>query len=440
MRHGTHGSQRITRSGAVLLASAVVLTACGDSSHPLGGKPYDAADQVAVSADTEGRGAVDAEKPLEVTATGEEGRITDVLVVDTEGRYVRGELSADGSRWRSTTPLVAGAEYTVKVSTENEDGHAGRTDRTFTTRKAPKEHRLDVTFGPEAGTYGVGQPLTAELSKPVDENAQRRVVERALRVTSTPKVTGSWHWVDGTKLHYRPKEYWPTNAEITVESRLRGVRVRKNLYGAATEKLELKTGDRVEAVADAASLQMTVKRNGEVVNTFPITTGKAGFRTRNGVKVILGRQSFVRMTSTSIGIAPGSSESYDLPVHWATRLTWSGEYVHAAPWSSGSHGYSNVSHGCTGMSTANAEWFFNNVRQGDLVTHVNTEGTDMPAFGNGFGDWNLSWKEWREGSALHNPRNSGDTDEPGDRETAEAPDTSEAAASGGGAGRLRPTA
>ncbi|MBW1601638.1 L,D-transpeptidase family protein [Streptomyces sp. JJ66] len=398
MRHGTYGSKRNAQGCALLVASAIALTACGDSD-PLAKKPYDAADHVAVSAG-EGSKPVPAEKPLEITATGGESRITDVVVTDRAGRQVRGELSADGARWRSTSPLAAEATYTVKVSTEDEDGHRGRTSATFQTRPVPESKQLGVEFGPEAGTYGVGQPITAELTKEVKDPDQRRIVERALVVNSTPEVTGAWHWVDGKKLHYRPKEYWPVNASITVESKLRGLHIRDGLYGAATKALKLTTGDRVEAVADAQSLQMTVKRNGEVVNTFPITTGKAGFRTRNGTKVVLGQQSFVRMRSTSIGIGPGSAEYYDLPVHWATRLTWSGEFVHAAPWSVGSQGYANVSHGCTGMSMANARWFFQNVRPGDLVTHVNTEGTQMPAFGNGFGDWNLSWEEWLEGSAL----------------------------------------
>ncbi|WP_449353488.1 L,D-transpeptidase [Streptomyces shaanxiensis] len=106
------------------------------------------------------------------------------------------------------------------------------------------------------------------------------------------------------------------------------------------------------------------------------------------------------MRGTSIGIAEGSSESYDLPVYYATRVTWSGEYVHAAPWSVGSQGYANVSHGCTGMSTANAEWFFETVHEGDVVKVVNSDGHTMEPFGNGFGDWNLDWKKWREGSAL----------------------------------------
>ena len=109
---------------------------------------------------------------------------------------------------------------------------------------------------------------------------------------------------------------------------------------------------------------MTVLRNGEVINTIPVTTGKPGFSTRNGVKVVLGKEYFVRMRGESIGIAAGSAESYDLPVYYATRVTWSGEYVHAAPWSVGSQGYANVSHGCTGMSTGNAAWFFETVRRG----------------------------------------------------------------------------
>lgn len=288
----------------------------------------------------------------------------------------------------------------MRISTER-SGRPGRSASTFVTRPpSSEEKRLKVTFGPDAGTYGVGQPVTAELSRAVKKPAERRVVEGSLDVRSSPAVTGSWHWVDDKKLHYRPKEYWPANANISVESKLEGLKVRDGLYGGTAKPLKLKTGDRIEAEADASSLTMTVKKNGEVLRNIPITTGKAGFRTRNGTKVVLERESFVRMRSASIGIGEGSSEFYDLPVYWATRLTWSGEYIHGAPWSSDSHGSANVSHGCTGMSADNARWFFNTIRPGDLVTHTNTEGDPMDHFGNGFGDWNLDWAEWQKGSAF----------------------------------------
>ncbi|MGT2532208.1 L,D-transpeptidase [Streptomyces nojiriensis] len=102
----------------------------------------------------------------------------------------------------------------------------------------------------------------------------------------------------------------------------------------------------------------------------------------------------------SVGIKRGTSEFYDLPVQYATRVTWSGEYVHAAPWSVEAQGEENVSHGCTGMSTEDAAWFFETVREGDIVEVVNSGGPLMEPFGNGIGDWNLDWKAWRAGSAL----------------------------------------
>ncbi len=225
-------------------------------------------------------------------------------------------------------------------------------------------------------------------------------MERGLKVDSTPSVTGAWYWVDDKKLHFRPKEYWPAHATVQVRSNLEGIKIGDRLRGDAAKPLTIRTGDRVIAVTDAAAHQLTVHKNGEEIKQIPVTTGKPGFETRNGVKVVLAKERFVRMRSTTVGIAEGSAESYDLDVHFATRVTWSGEYVHAAPWSVGSQGYANVSHGCVGMSTADAEWFFDTVREGDLVEVVNSDGDTMEPFGNGFGDWNLNWDKWREGSAL----------------------------------------
>ncbi|MEU3962241.1 Ig-like domain-containing protein [Streptomyces buecherae] len=386
------------RCALLVTPLAIGAVACaGSPSDPLADKPYDAAEQVAFNGDPHDRQA-DPDQPLEVTAKGGGSRITDVTATDATGRYLRGELTADGKRWRSTAPLAAGAHYTLRVSTENADGRPGR--RTISYDTAPADTLLRVRFGPDSGTYGVGQPVTAELSAPVKNRKDQATVERALRVSSQPAVEGAWHWVDDRSLHYRPRAYWPARATITVRSHLDGIKVAGGLYGGPTKPLTLRTGARIEAVTDAATHRMTVRRDGRTLRTIPVTTGKPGFDTRNGVKVVLAKESFVRMRGTSIGIAEGSSESYDLPVHWATRVTWSGEYVHAAPWSAGSHGAANVSHGCTGMSTANAHWFFDTVRPGDLVRVTGSGGTTMTPFDNGFGDWNLPWDKWRQGSAL----------------------------------------
>lgn len=386
----------------ILVPLAVGLTACSEDGSPFAAAPYDASGQVAVNIGDDG-GSVDHRKPLEITTTGDEGRITDVIASDGAGRRIPGDLSADGSRWRSTGPLAAGVSYTVTVSTEKGGGAPGSRTVRFETKPADGR-RLGVTFGPEKGTYGVGQPVVAQLSHRVRNQAERRTVEQGLVVHSTPRVEGAWHWADSKTLHYRPKEYWPTQATITVRSGLQGVGIRDGLRGSDSKELTLRTGDRVEALVDMSAHTMTVRKNGKRLRTLPVTTGKPGFHTRNGIKVVLGKQPFIRMQGTSIGIPEGSSESYDLPVHWNTQVTRSGEFVHAAPWSAGSQGSANVSHGCTGMSTENARWFYSLVRRGDLVKYVNGEGEQMADFGNGFGDWNLSWPKWREGSALLNKK------------------------------------
>jgi lipoprotein-anchoring transpeptidase ErfK/SrfK len=387
---------RTAVSTALIVALGAGVTACGSDGHPLSAKPYDAAEDVSFNISVDDGKKADPDKPLEITAEDSDGRITDVTAMDAAGRYVAGELSADGSRWHTTSPLAAGVHYRVRVSTEDEDGAPGRKVVDFDTGTPTTKKRLDVTFGPDKGTYGVGQPVTAELSLPVKDKAARAVVERSLKVDSRPAVEGAWHWVDDKKLHYRPKEYWPAQATVTAHSNLAGIKVAERLWGGKAKPLTLTTGDRVEAVTDASAHSMTVYRNGEAIKSIPVTTGKPGYDTRNGVKVVLGKEGTVRMTSASIG----SSDFYDLIVHNSVRLTNSGEYVHAAPWSTGSQGYANVSHGCTGMSSANAEWFYENIRAGDIVQVVNSSGDMMAPFGNGFGDWNLDWKKWRTGSAL----------------------------------------
>ncbi|MEV4440754.1 Ig-like domain-containing protein [Streptomyces sp. NPDC049577] len=407
MSHSPRG-RKVTFGLLVSVTLAALATSCGGPDNPLADKPYDATGQVALVGPREGEKA-DPSKPLEVRAKGGD-RITDVTATDAAGRYLKGELAEDGSSWHSTAALAAGAHYTVRVSTEDEDGDQGRRTIGFDTR--PMDRLLRVTFGPQSGTYGVGQPVTAELSQPLTDPAARAVVERALRVDSNPPVRGVWHWVDNRTLHYRPQEYWPAHATIDVSTNLNGIKIAGGVYGGPSKPVRLTTGDRVEAVTDASAHSMTVYKNGKEIRSIPVTTGKPGYDTRNGVKVILGQESFVRMRGTTIGIAEGSADSYDLPVYWATRVTWSGEYVHAAPWSEGSQGWDNVSHGCTGMSTENAKWFFDNVRVGDIVKVVNSAGATMTPFDNGFGDWNMAWDKWRQGSALASGKREGSA--PGD--------------------------
>ena len=391
------------------LAAAAVLTAplalCGCSGGSgTGGAafgpetPVDAASMVSVS--TAGQTSVDPGVPLVVTAS--KGTLTDVTVTAANGRMVGGAVSADDRSWKSTTPLGAGQHYTVRVSADDGDGGRGTTVELFSTKPATKT--LTVTLAPGNKTvYGVGEPITASLNLPVKDKAARQAVERGLTVSSTPSVLGGWYWVDDKTLHFRPQGYWPAHAQISASFDLQGGQIGNGVYGGAPSSIAFSTGDALLGLTNAGTDYMTVYRNGKVLRKIPVTTGKPGFSTRNGIKVVLEQAQTVFMNSSTVGIAAGSSNAYAMNVYWDTRVTWSGEYVHAAPWSEGSQGVANVSHGCTGMSTENARWFYNTFHVGDLVQVINSQGHEMEPFGNGFGDWNLSWSTWQKGSALGKP-------------------------------------
>ncbi|MBD0742283.1 Ig-like domain-containing protein [Streptomyces sp. CBMA152] len=403
--------------GGALLAALLgqVVTACGGAQGVPRAEPRHGELRISIHGHSEGQ-RVDPGRPLEVTARGSGGRMTDVTVVDTFGRRLAGRLDADGTHWRAATALAAATHYTVHVATED-DGEA-MARRTLQFETSPAGRVLSVRFGPGPGTYGVGQPITAKLGTPVRGARLRALVEGALKVESSPAAEGAWHWVDDTTLHYRPRTYWPAHAVIQVRDELNGAPIADDLYGGETPPLVITTGARIEAVVDAAAHSMTVRRDGTTVKTVPVTTGRPGFGTRNGVKVVLGREYVARMRGASVGIPPDSPDAYDQSVRYAVRITLSGEYLHAAPWSQGSQGHANVSHGCVGMGTRDAAWFFRTVREGDIVRVIHSHGKKMPAFGNGFGDWNLSWNQWRRGSALS------------ERPTADPQPT--------GSGRLRP--
>ena len=92
---------------------------------------------------------------------------------------------------------------------------------------------------------------------------------------------------------------------------------------------------------------------------------------------------------------------YVTPIDFAQRLTWSGQYIHSAPWSVGSQGRTNVSHGCVNVSPSNARWLFDKTLIGDPVIVRGT--SDKLASGNGWTAWDMSWEDFIKGSALPVP-------------------------------------
>jgi lipoprotein-anchoring transpeptidase ErfK/SrfK len=102
--------------------------------------------------------------------------------------------------------------------------------------------------------------------------------------------------------------------------------------------------------------------------------------------------------SSTYGVPADSPDGYKTKVSWTQRLTWGGQYIHAAPWSEAQQGHENVSHGCANISTANADWLWHQTHLGDPVIVKGTEhGLD---WGDGWTDWNVSFEEYVKGSAV----------------------------------------
>ena len=187
---------------------------------------------------------------------------------------------------------------------------------------------------------------------------------------------------------------------MSVDLDINSVSAGNGIYGQENREIDFQVGDAHIYKVDMDSHQMRVLSNGELLRTIPITTGEEpAFTTRTGVKVIMEKFREKRMNSETVGIGRSNPEYYNIDdVEYAMRVTNSGEFIHAAPWSVGSQGSANVSHGCTGMSTDNAAFVYNMTRRGDVVEYV---GTDRPmTLTNGYGDWNLDFRTWSQGSAL----------------------------------------
>ncbi|MBP0685732.1 L,D-transpeptidase, partial [Mycobacterium tuberculosis] len=83
----------------------------------------------------------------------------------------------------------------------------------------------------------------------------------------------------------------------------------------------------------------------------PTSMGKADTPTPNGTYVIGEKLASMVMDSSTYGVPVDSPEGYRTPVQYATRMSYSGIFVHAAPWSVWAQGSQNVSHGCLNVTT-----------------------------------------------------------------------------------------
>ncbi|MEU6260746.1 Ig-like domain-containing protein [Streptomyces sp. NPDC047043] len=378
-------------------AVAVVLAGCSSGGDGDGGGSdgKKSGPPAIIVQPADGGGKVPVGRKVTVHARG--GSLTSVEVGSPGPGKLSGTWSKDRSVWTSTTPLAPGATYTVKVNGKAESGSALDKTASFTT-EAPKNAVVGEYFPDKGTTVGVGMPVSITFNKPVQDKA---AVERKLHVTASPAVDGAWSWMKDRngrdRIDYRPENYWKPGTDITLRMDLAGVNAGGGVYGTQQRVVNFRIGDAVTSTMDVRKKTMTVARNGKTLRTLKVSSGKKGYETWNGTMVVLSKVPTIRMNSRTVRIF--GQEAYDLgKVKWDVQLTPSGTYVHAAPWNAGKFGVVNGSHGCIGMSTSDARWFYEQVHLGDPVTVVHS--VDTVAANNGYGDWNVDWATWQQGSAL----------------------------------------
>jgi len=305
---------------------------------------------------------------------------------------VDGTLAKDKASWTAGDRLEPSSTYTLTMSGKNPEGQQTVTRTTFKTQALTLQQQTFAQLQPWKGaTVGVAMPVILTFDVPVKN---RKEFEKHLSVTSSPKQGGSWSWFSDKEVHFRPKNYWKPGTKVTVNADVNGLSAGNGVYGQNSTSTSFKIGRSLVTKINLSSKQAKVYIDGDLERTIPISAGKAGWRTRSGTKVIMEKLPVTRMTNEMIG----ADESYDLQVKYAMRITWSGEFLHAAPWNSGNFGRVNASHGCVGMSTANAAWLFSRVQIGDPVVMTGS-GRGLEK-GNGYTDWDVSWSQYKKGSAL----------------------------------------
>jgi lipoprotein-anchoring transpeptidase ErfK/SrfK len=228
---------------------------------------------------------------------------------------------------------------------------AGSGNISLAAATSPTANFTAAAVEPARGeVVGVAYPVVVRFSKPI---VNRAAAERSITITTSKNVTGHFEWVKGDVVQWLPEGFWPAHSQVKV------------LAGGASTYFQ--TGAAVVGVADISHHTFTVSIDDQVVRQMPASMGKPKYPTPTGSFAALEKQRTVVMDSRTIGIPLSSPDGYKITASYAVRVTWSGVYVHSAPWSVASQGNSNVSHGCINLSPDNAAWYFDTVNIGDPI-------------------------------------------------------------------------
>jgi lipoprotein-anchoring transpeptidase ErfK/SrfK len=338
-------------------------------------------------------GAVGVAVDSPVTVSADNGVLASVEMVNENGGSVDGQLSPDGVHWSTAERLGYNRLYTLTAKARGLGGVATR-QLSFQTH-SPHNLTMPYAMPHDGEVVGVGEPVAVQF----DENiANREAAEKAIVVTTDPPVEGAFYWLNNREVRWRPEHFWKPGTNVNIAVNSYGVDLGDGVFGQDNVRSHFTIGDEVIATADDNTKMVTVRVNGNVVKTMPTSMGKESTPTASGTYILGVRFAHMIMDSSTYGVPANSPNGYRTEVDFATQMSYSGVFVHSAPWSVGAQGHTNTSHGCLNVSPSNAQWFFENTKRGDIVDVVNTIGPPLSGT-EGLGDWNIPWDQWHAGNA-----------------------------------------
>ncbi|WP_245607398.1 L,D-transpeptidase [Pseudonocardia spinosispora] len=330
----------------------------------------------------------------EISVTAKDGELRDVALTPAGGKAVPGTLAPDRRTWITSEPLAYGTTYTWSGSAVDVDGKTVPIAGTFSTVKPSKQVRATFNIG-DGRTVGVAAPILLQFNSHIEDRA---AAERALSIETSVPTEGAWGWLPdeggGSRVFWRPREYWKSGTEVKVTANLFGVSYGAGAYGTTDLSTTFSIGRALVTKADVNSHQLVVLRDGQEVANYPASYGldsDPNRNTRSGIHVITEKFTDKRMRSEQYG--------YDVMEKWAVRMSNNGEFIHANPQTTGVQGSSNVSHGCVNLSTEDAKAYYDMAMYGDPV-EVTGSGVNLSARDGDIWAWTLDWPKWQSLSAL----------------------------------------
>ena len=328
-----------------------------------------------------------------------DGWFQHVALTNRDGKVVAGVLNQDRTVFLVTEPLGYDARYSWSGSVVGEDGKAVPVAGGFSTVNPSTTVNGQFQLS-DGQTVGVAAPIILQFDSSISDKA---AVEKALTVTTTPPVEGSWAWLpdeaQGSRVHWRTREYYPAGTKVHVEAKLYGVNFGDDSYGSSDSTLDFDIGRRQVVKAEASSHRIQVlDGDGAVLMDFPCSYGEADLPrnvTRSGTHVVTEKYADFYMSNPAAGYA-------NVHERWAVRISNNGEFIHANPASSGAQGNTNVTNGCINLSTDDAEQYFHTAVYGDPV-EVSGTSIDLSYADGDLWDWAVDWDTWVSMSALPPP-------------------------------------